>query len=140
MGASAPSAPSQIGLTGHYLGRLHDDLSRALAYSAADAFVAPSMEENLANTVIEAMACGTPCVAFEIGGMPDIIKHHQNGYLAKPFDTGDLARGIIWIMEDKEHYLQLSAQSRKIVEREFSEEIQAQRFSALYEDIIGKRV
>lgn len=121
----------------HQFGKLSDDLTLALAYSAADVFVAPSREENLANTVIEAMACGTPCVAFTIGGMPDIIRHRHNGYLAIPFDVKDLAEGIIWILENIDGYPQLSSQARMIVEREFSEETQARRYAALYDDIIA---
>jgi glycosyltransferase involved in cell wall biosynthesis len=61
----------------HYLGRLNDDISLALVYAAADIFVAPSIEDNLPNTVMEALACGIPSVAFKIGGMPDMIEHQE---------------------------------------------------------------
>ena len=81
-----------------YLGTLHDEVSLTLLYAAVDAFVAPSLQENLANTVMEALACGTPCVAFNIGGMRDMVEHMRNGYLAKPFDATDLATGIEYIL------------------------------------------
>jgi glycosyltransferase involved in cell wall biosynthesis len=68
-------------------------------YSAADMFVAPSLQDNLPNTVMEALACGTPSVAFDIGGMSDMIVHKQNSYLAKPFDVHDLVRGLEWVVE-----------------------------------------
>ncbi len=84
------------------VGHLHDDESLATCYSAADIFVAPSRQDNLPNTVMEAMACGTPCVAFDIGGMADMIEHKKNGYLARPFDVHDLAYGISWVLEDEE--------------------------------------
>ena len=74
-GASQPINPPNFGFRTHYLGRLNDDISLALVYSAADVFVAPSIQDNLPNTVMEALACGTPCVAFKIGGMPDMIEH-----------------------------------------------------------------
>jgi glycosyltransferase involved in cell wall biosynthesis len=121
----------------HWLGQLNDDISLALAYSSADVFVAPSMQENLANTVIEAMACGVPCVAFNIGGMPDIVHPGRNGYLATPFDTNDLARGIVSVLEAGADYARLAAEARLTVEREFSATLQARRYAALYEDVLG---
>ncbi|WP_287293429.1 glycosyltransferase family 4 protein [Moorena sp. SIO2C4] len=72
-GDSQPDNPPEFGFKTHYLGTLSDDLSLALVYAAADVFVAPSLQDNLPNTVMEAIACGTPCVAFNIGGMPDLI-------------------------------------------------------------------
>ncbi|MEQ8961246.1 MAG: glycosyltransferase, partial [Coleofasciculus sp. C2-GNP5-27] len=84
-GASEPETPPELGFPAHYLGQLNDDLSLAILYSAADVFVLPSTQENLANTVMEAIACGTPSVAFNIGGMPDLIEHQNNGYLAQPY-------------------------------------------------------
>ena len=132
---TAPSLPVQA----HWLGKLNDDVSLALAYSAADVFVAPSLEENLANTVIEAMACGVPCVAFNIGGMPDIIRPDLNGYLATPFATDDLARGIVTILESGAAYERLSAAARDTVVTEFSAELQARRFASLYEEVLRER-
>ena len=93
--------PLEFGFTSHYLGILNDDLSLVLAYCAADIFVAPSVQDNLPNTVIEAIACGTPAVAFSIGGMPDLIEHQQNGYLAAPYEIEDLIKGITWVIEDE---------------------------------------
>ncbi len=139
IGDSVSVNSSDLKLKAHYLGRLNDGVSLSLAYSAADVFVAPSVQENLANTVIESMACGTPCVAFQIGGMPDIIKHEHNGYLARPFDPEDLAKGIEWVLESGDYYHQLKEEARSIVQREFSQEIQARRYLELYEDILGTK-
>jgi glycosyltransferase involved in cell wall biosynthesis len=133
--ATLPTLPVEA----HWLGKLTDDLSLALAYSAADVFVAPSLEENLANTVIEAMACGVPCVAFDIGGMPDIVRPGVNGYLARPYESTDLARGIVAVLEAGEGYARLAAEARATVEREFSEPIQARRYAALYAEILESR-
>jgi glycosyltransferase involved in cell wall biosynthesis len=67
-GSSKPEKPPDFGLPVHYLGYLHDDVSLVLLYSAADIMVVPSRQDNLPNTVVESLACGTPAVAFDIGG------------------------------------------------------------------------
>ena len=134
-GTSQPKEPIDLGLRAHYLGRLNDETSLAVVYAAADVFVAPSTEDNLPNTVMESLACGTPCVAFKIGGMPDMIEHQQNGYLAQPFDSEELAQGMIWVLENKERQQKLGEYARAKVEREFTQEIQARRYESLYEKI-----
>jgi glycosyltransferase involved in cell wall biosynthesis len=136
-GSSEPLDPPDFGFNAHYLGKLGDDISLALVYSAADVFVAPSIQENLPNTVMEALACGTPCVAFEIGGMSDMIDRGENGYLASPFDVEDFAKGIAWVLEDKEKHASLCERARTKVEREFTSEIQASKYCKLYNTILG---
>lgn len=84
----------------HYTGRLSDIEKISRAYSAADVFVAPSVQDNLPNTVIESLACGTPTVAFNIGGMPDMINHLENGYLAQTKNTSDLGKGILFCLSN----------------------------------------
>jgi len=84
----------------NFLGNFHDEVSLALVYNASDLFVAPSLEDNLPNTVLESLHCETPVVAFDIGGMSDMIVHKQNGFLAKFKDSRDLAKGIIWVMNN----------------------------------------
>ena len=137
VGASQPENPPDLGFKAHYLGIMRDDLTLALAYSAADVFVAPSIQDNLPNTVLEAIACGTPCVAFKIGGMPDMVEHQANGYLASPFETEDLARGIGWVLEDGDRLQNLSTFARGKAEREFALEIQARRYQTLYQEILA---
>lgn len=122
----------------HFLGTFHDDISLSLAYAASDAFIAPSIQENLSNTVLESIACGTPCVAFRVGGMPDMIEHRKNGYLANPFEVEDLAHGISWVIEDPERNRELGRRAREKGEQEFGVELQARRYFSLYEDILGR--
>lgn len=78
----------------HWMGTVRDDRVLALAYAAADVMVVPSRQDNLPNTAIEAIACGTPVAAFNVGGLPDIVEHMKTGWLAKPFEANDLGDGI----------------------------------------------
>lgn len=134
-GASQPPNPPNFGFQAHYLGKLNDDISLALVYAAADVFVAPSVQDNLPNTVMEALACGTPCVTFKVGGMPDMIEHQLNGYLAQPYEVEDLATGIAWVLENKERWRRLCDRAREKVEQEFSVERQAHRYLSLFQEI-----
>ncbi len=134
-GSSGADAPD-LGLDTHYLGYFNDEVSLALVYSAADVFVAPSIQDNLPNTVLEALACGTPCVAFNIGGMPDMIEHQRTGYLARPYETIDLANGISWVLNDDERWNILSHQARQKAENEFDLDVIAKRYVALYQGLV----
>lgn len=136
-GSSQPIDPPHFGLNASYVGRLSDDISISLLYAAADVFVAPSVQDNLPNTVMEALACGTPCVAFKIGGMPDMIEHQQNGYLAQPYEPNDLAAGIAWILGDQERYQKLCDRAREKAVQEFSLELQAQRYLELFNEVLS---
>jgi glycosyltransferase involved in cell wall biosynthesis len=112
----------------YYLGNIKNEEEISLLYSSADVFVCPSLEDNLPNTLIESISSGTPAVAFEIGGIPDIIDHKKNGYLAKPFDVDDLKRGIEWCIEDKERNCQLGKNAREKAESKFSTKIQIKNY------------
>jgi glycosyltransferase involved in cell wall biosynthesis len=135
-GMSQPENPPELGLKTHYLGTLNDDYLLALLYSAVDAFIAPSLQDNLPNTVMEALSCGTPCVAFNIGGMPDMINHQANGYLASPYQIDDLARGISWVLEDRERHDKLSYCAREKVLNQFTLDHQSSRYSSLFSEIL----
>lgn len=135
-GNSQNDAEPELGFNTHYCGKFNDDYSLVLFYSAADVFVAPSIQENLSNTVMEALVCGTPCAAFNIGGMPDLIEHQQNGFLARPFEASDLARGIAWVLADEERLNELSVKAREKAEREYNIEDIARRYAKLYNELI----
>ena len=129
---------NEFPLTARYLGRVHDDVTMAAAYSAADVFVSASTEENLSNSVMEAMACGTPSVSFHLGGFPDLITDRLTGYLATPFSPSDLARGIAWVLDDSARRESLSRAAREKVVRSFDAPLIADRYSALYSEIIDR--
>ncbi len=124
-----------LGFKVHSLGKIQDDSTLALLYSAADVFVAPSLSENLPNTILESLACGTPCVAFNIGGIPDLIDHKCNGYLAPPFNSVDFAEGIEWILCDETRTKILAENARKKIIQEFNIVDVIHRYSELYNSI-----
>ncbi len=108
----------ELPLKSHNFGQISDPAKMRDIYAAADVFVTPSLEENLPNTIMEAMACGTACVGFEVGGIPEMIKHEVTGYVAQAFDPKDLAKGINWCLQSttsgsksRERALQLYDQS-----------------------------
>lgn len=139
-GASAAIASlhEELPFPVHYTGPLHDDESLVTLYNAADVTVVPSRQENLSNTVMESLACGTPVVGFSIGGNGDMIEHKQNGYLAEPYETDDLAEGIRWVLADTDRREALRGKAREKVLDEFDYPVVAQKYEALYREILGK--
>jgi len=111
----------------------------AMAYSAADIFVIPSLEDNLPNTVLESLACGTPVVGFDVGGIPDMVRDKENGFLAELKNSDDLANKIKLILENDTLRKQISESARKIIEKEYSLELQAKRYTDLYKSILKKK-
>ncbi len=87
---------------------------------------------------MEAIACGTPCVAFNIGGMSDLIEHQENGYLAQNLEVESLAQGIAWVLKDSDRYQRLRHSARKKAEQEFSLETQARRYIELFANVIDE--
>lgn len=136
-GALAPEYPPDLGARVHYTGHLHDDVSLQLLYSAADVMVIPSRQDNLPNTGKESLACGTPVVAFDTCGLPDIVDHEVTGYLAKAFEPADLARGIEWVLEDKERLPVLGRNARKKAEERFAYRVVAGEYKKVYEKTLN---
>lgn len=121
------------------LGLLSAESDLAQAYSAADFFVAPSLQENLANTVIEALACGTPVVAFHVGGMPEAITHRVNGYLAAEPTSRSLAETMLEALSASSAIRKRQADAaRKRAEHDFDALRQADRYIRLYEELAGE--
>ena len=126
-------ADSVAGMPVTSLGRLDDASTLARAYAAADVFVHPSIADNLPTSVIESLACGTPCAAFRVGGLPDLIDHGRNGYLAQPFDPAALAEGIEWGLASGP---EVRARARAKVEAQFDQALQARRYLDLFAGLL----
>lgn len=107
-------------------------------YNAVDIFVTPSLEENLPNMIMEAMACGIPCVGFQVGGIPEMIDHLHNGYVAHYRSADDFANGIYWTLTDPDYPNLCEEASRKAVGH-YSESAIAKRYIELYNSIVTER-
>lgn len=118
-----------------FLGAINNDEHLAKCYSAADVFIAPSLEDNLPYTVMESLACATPVVAFETGGIPDMVRHLENGYLAAYKSAEDLATGIEWLYHD-ENAPDIQKEARRTVLIHFSEAVIAEKHLLLYQSLI----
>jgi glycosyltransferase involved in cell wall biosynthesis len=122
--------PRIAGVSFRFLGLLNDDTLLRDSFCAADAMLVPSRIDNLPNTAVEAASCGIPVVAFDIGGLPDIVVHRATGYLAHPFDVADLARGIDWVFTGSTP-ADIARAARAHAEERFA----MARVGALYRDV-----
>jgi glycosyltransferase involved in cell wall biosynthesis len=136
-GGTVAATPSTFPIATTFIGRLTEDRALASAYSAADVVVVPSLEDNLPNVAIEAIACGTPVVGFQVCGMPEIVHHGENGFLAKHIDGGELAEWIRAALEDAGQQRYLSRSARKLAKERFSLDQQAVRYRDLYAKLIA---
>jgi len=117
-----------------FLGRISNDEQLALNYAAADAFLIPSLEDNLPYTVMESLSCGTPVIAFTTGGIPDMVTHEKTGYLATFRSSESFADGMEWIIKHADRQ-QLNQNARQVVMDQFSEQIIAQKHIDLYKQL-----
>jgi len=136
-GSSEPKNPPNFPCKVHYLGHLNDNASLISIYNACDVMAHPSKRENLSNVIMEALSCGLPVVAFDIGGNSDMIEHKKNGYLAQQFDTSDFAKGIDWVLNN-EKYDELSKNARKKIVDEFDYNVVANKYIQLYDKVLKR--
>ena len=115
-----------------FLGEIRGADRLAEVYSAADVFVAPSLQDNLPNTIVEAISCGTPVVAFNVGGVSDIVVSGQTGYLAKPYNISELADFIGVCLSSE----RISSKARDYTLNMFSRETVIPKFKKLYSGIL----
>ena len=116
----------------NYLSNEHEVMEM---YNAVNLFVTPSLQDNLPNTIVEAMACGTPCVGFNVGGIPEMIDHKENGYVANYMDAADFAKGIRWCL-DEANYDTLCTNAHKKALTTYSEDRIARRYTDVYEMLL----
>jgi glycosyltransferase involved in cell wall biosynthesis len=133
---SADNHKTDFGLPTYFAGKISLEQDMAELYSAADVFIAPSKEDNLPNTVIESMSCGTPVAAFRIGGMPDMVDDKVNGILVPAFETKTMAKEVISVLGDEAYREKLSIEARKKVLRAFDINVVVEKYSQLYHSLL----
>lgn len=138
VGSSGTGEELAPGFKVHYLGWLDDDPSLVAAYAAADLFVSPSLMENFPNTVLEAMACATPCVAFAQGGLPQLIDHGRTGYLAEAYVVEQLAEGMRKLLADDSTRESMARNARQKVEDEFALDRVCSSYLDLYGELLDR--
>ncbi len=132
LGQADPEALQALPYPVHALGLLRDQEQLVRAYGAADLFVIPSLEDNLPNTVMESLACGTPVAGFATGGIPEMAGHRQEGFIAPQGDSASLAGGIFEMLHEPAGLERYRLAARQKVEREYANAVVAQRYLDLY--------
>ena len=138
LGGHADEVASQLPFESIPLGYVNDEQHISRIYRAADVFVLPSLSENLPNTIMEAMACGVPCVGFRIGGIPEEIDHLKNGYVAKYQSAEDLMHGLYWTLYEADRQ-QLSAAAVKKVSACYSGTAVALQYIEVYQAALAQK-
>jgi glycosyltransferase involved in cell wall biosynthesis len=116
------------------LSYMKDEESVAMVYQLADVYVLPSLEDNLPSTVMESLSCGTPVVAFNTGGIPDMVEHRKNGYLTETGNVEGLSEGILWIFEHQD-INGIRRICREKVMQNYTYEIIAKKYYSLYQSL-----
>lgn len=138
LGGHAGEVAARLPFPAYPLGYVSDDRRIVSVYNAVDVFVLPSLSENLPNTIMEAMACGVPCVGFKVGGIPEMIDHLQTGYVAAFRDAPDLARGIRWVLDEADRAA-LSRNAVHKVNANYSQTAVAMRYIEVYNQAIAQK-
>ena len=136
LGGHAEEVIDKLPFEAYPLGYVNDERRIVDVYNAADVFVLPSLSENLPNTIMEAMACGIPCVGFRVGGIPEEIDHKRNGYVAEYCNAEDLAQGIRWILTEAD-YEALSQQAVQKVAHCYSQQSVAIKYLDVYQQAMA---
>ena len=138
LGPYDPKFENMIKMPIHFVGTLKSEKLLALLYSAVDVVVIPSFIENLPQIGTESQSCGTPVAAFVCRGLSDIVTHKETGYLAKPYDSEELAAGINWILKNKNRYQKISFLSRTKAKLQWDQKLLAEKYVILFKDVLER--
>jgi glycosyltransferase involved in cell wall biosynthesis len=121
------------------VGHLADRVALAEVVAASDIYALPSLEDNLPNGILEALACGTTCVAFDAGGVPDMLRDAPCGYLAKTGSVNALARALSAALGELARLRSDRAALRAYAESRYSPDLQAERLLQIYRRELDRR-
>src|SRR5713226_2362355 len=132
-------APPELERFPHaHIASINEDRALSMVYSAADVFVLPSLADNLPNTMLEAMACGTPVAAFAAGGIPEAVRPGVTGLLARVGDAGELRGAMVELLGNEPKRREMSANCRRIALAEYGLSVQTGRYAELYAEMLGR--
>jgi glycosyltransferase involved in cell wall biosynthesis len=135
LGQSEPTILSALPFPVLALGMVKDEALMAHYYGVADAFIIPSLEDNLPNTVMESIACGTPVIGFETGGIPEMVGHKTEGFIAPQKDSLGLSDGILWVLENENRLEVLRVASRQKAVDFYANKLVAERYLEVYHGV-----
>lgn len=118
------------------IGRIENQRLMSYVYSAADIFVLPTRADNLPNVLLEAFACGLPCVAFDVGGVGDVVRDGETGLLARREVVAELRQNIERLLADADLRAQMARRCRKFALEEFSSTVVANAYGCLYKELM----
>ena len=135
IGAGGIASNSKYAESVTQLGQIHDERLMAMAYSAADAFVIPSLEDNLPNTMIESLLCGTPVIGFNTGGIPESVVDGVNGYICPEISVSGLITTIEKFIDKPHTFEEEEIASR--AKEQYGLEKQAEAYASLFGRILA---
>lgn len=136
LGGHSEEMAIHLPLPTYSLGYVSNEKKIVNIYNSVDVFVLPSLEDNLPNTIMEALACGVPSVGFKVGGIPEMIEHQKNGYVANYRDVDDLANGIHWVLDEADHdELKLACLHK--VSHNYSQHAVALKYIEIYNEVMA---
>jgi len=138
MGEGGETFAKAVAMNALHLGYVSSDHLKSIAFSAADLFLFPTRADNSPVVLQESMACGTPMVSFDVGGVPELVLPAVTGYLAKPEDDRDFSKGILNLLEDETLRHEMGRRCREIALQEFSLGLQARKYIELYRQALDK--
>ena len=138
LGSHADEVASALPFPAIAMGYVSDEQRMVRLYRSADVFVLPSLSENLPNTIMEAMACGVPCLGFRVGGIPEEIDHQRTGYVARYRDVADLAHGLRWLLYEADSK-SLARECVRKVEQCYSQAAVAVQYTEVYQQAMANK-
>lgn len=139
VGSVTVDAKNAIKTKSHALGTITGEEELAWVYAAADVFLITSEQENLPNTVLEAISCGIPAVGFDVGGIGELIQHKITGALVPAFDVSRMADSISWVITENGAG-DLSSAARMHAASHYAPEIVAKKYLEFFELVTTQKL